>query len=286
MISRQLKLEPSNKTKANHKPNKLNFRTMNIKILVILIFLPNIFLLKAQNHNDAICISGGKMELDYRKKPWKGNNAFLKKYLEQIDYFKNKDKVRFLVPVKFWVYRDNSGKGGASFADIKWFMDDLNHFNKINKTGIQFYIREIQNIHKTKRQIFNYYTEAPLQTIFRHTKPTINVYLIDRFKRKSGSKRTIKGTYNIATKSVILQRKNSSTGLTHETGHYFGLLHPHRHYNKGKSNQEPVSRTRTASNKGTGTPLCEERGDMLSDTPAEPKLNFLVDNDCKLLAQH
>ena len=89
MISRQLKLEPSNKTKANHKPNKLNFRTMNIKILVILIFLPNIFLLKAQNHNDAICISGGKMELDYRKKPWKGNNAFLKKYLEQIDYFKN-----------------------------------------------------------------------------------------------------------------------------------------------------------------------------------------------------
>ncbi|MDF1549845.1 MAG: hypothetical protein P1P88_18605, partial [Bacteroidales bacterium] len=160
-------------------------------------------------------------------------------------------------------------------------MQNLKHFNKLNQTGIQFYIREITFIDKTKRMVFGYYLEAPLQTICRHTKPALNVYIIERFKKKQGAKKTIKGTYNIATKSVILQRKNSTTGLTHEIGHYFGLLHPHRHYDKGKSSQEPVNRSRTGNEDQKGVPLCEERGDLLSDTPAEPKLTFLVDNNCQ-----
>jgi len=281
MLSLHLELELSNKIKL--KLSKSLSQNIRTRILAILLIISNLGILNAQNHNDAICISGGKMELDYRKKPWKGNNAFLQKFLEQIEYFGNEDKVRFLVPIKFWVYRSNNGEGGASNADIKVFMTELNYFNQLNQTGIQFYIREIQNINKTKRQVFNYFTEAPMQTIFRHVKPAINVYLIDRFKKKKKSKKIIKGTYNITTKSVILQRKNSSTGLTHEIGHYFGLLHPHRHFDKGKSSQEPVSRTRTANNEIKGPPLCEERGDMLSDTPAEPKLTFLVDNDCKFI---
>jgi hypothetical protein len=284
MFNPQFNVKPAEpytfKSKQHHSLITKNLTTV---ILVVLLIASNFDIIRAQSHDDAICVAGGKMELDYRKKPWKGNNAFLKKYLEQINYFGNEEKVRFLVPVKFWVYRNSEGEGGASFKDIKELMDDLNYYNRLNKTGIQFYLREIKHIDKTSRQVFNYNIEAPLQTILRHTKQALNVYLIDRFTKRAESKKVVKGTYNITTKSIILQRKNSSTGLTHEVGHYFGLLHPHRHYNKGKSNQEPVSRTRTASNNGKGTPLCEIRGDLLKDTPAEPKLTFLVSNDCEFV---
>lgn len=280
MYNSRFQKEPTfRKTTLN--TTKINF--IAIFLLVILFNSINHELVNAQNHDDAICLSGGKLEMDYRNKPWKGDNNFLNKYLESIDYFSNPDKVRFRVPVKFWVYRSNSGHGGSSLADLKVFMDDLNHFNKLNKTGFQFYIQDIKFINKTKRQVMGYYIEAPLQTIFRHKKTAINVYLIEKFKKKRGSKKIVKGTYNIFTKSIVLQRKNSTTGLTHEIGHYFGLLHPHRHYNKGKKHQEPVSRTRKLKNKANTPPLCEERADMLSDTPAEPKLTFLVDNDCNFI---
>ncbi len=284
MLNPQFNVRPTEPP--NNKPkqhNSLITRNLTAAGLVILLIASNFNILYAQSHDDAICVAGVKMELDYRKKPWKGNNAFLQKFLEQVNYFGNKEKIRFHIPVKFWVYRNSKGKGGASFKDIKELMDDLNYYNRLNKTGIQFYLREIKHIDKTSRQVFNYNIEAPLQTIFRHTKPALNVYLIDRFTKRAESKKVVKGTYNITTKSIILQRKNSSTGLTHEVGHYFGLLHPHRHYNKGRSSQEPVSRTRTASNDGKGTPLCETRGDLLKDTPAEPKLTFLINNDCEFI---
>ncbi len=283
MLNPQFKKRLAKRSDNKHKQLKSGIKKAFTLVLAILLIASNINSIKAQKHDDAICVSGGKMELDYRKKPWKGENAFLQQFLEQINYFGNEEKVRFLVPVKFWVYRSSKGIGGASFEDIKKLMNELNYYNKFNKTGIQFYLREIKHINKTSRQVFNYHIEAPLQTFFRHTKPALNVYLIDRFTKRAESKKVVKGTYNITTNSIILRRKNSSTGLTHEVGHYFGLLHPHRHYNKGKSSQEPVSRTRTASNDGKGTPLCETRGDLLKDTPAEPKLTFLVNNDCEFI---
>lgn len=269
-----------------HVTNIVHVTKANIHLFYKLVILSLLTLIlteikaTSQQLDDAICGSGGKLEMDYRKKPWKGNNLFLQKYLEQINYFNETDKVRYLVPLKFWVYRDNNGQGGASLKEIRQFMIDLNQINSSNQTGIQFYIREIKYIDKTARQVFGYYLEAPLQTILRHTKPALNVYLVEKFKKKQESRRMVKGTYNIVTKSVIIQRNNSNTALTHEIGHYFGLLHPHRHYNFGKSRQEPVSRTRKVKDDASSAPLCELNGDLLSDTPAEPKLTFLVDNNC------
>jgi hypothetical protein len=121
--------------KVNHiKASSFQMSRVNLKwqpgllagFLLILFLFIDFSILSAQQHDDAICISGGKRELDYRKKPWKGNNNFLDDYLKQINYFADAEKTRYLVPLKFWVYRDNSGNGGASLADLKVFMDDLN----------------------------------------------------------------------------------------------------------------------------------------------------------------
>ncbi len=224
-----------------------------------------------------------KEDTDYRHKPWKGNNAFLKKYLESINYFADKNKVRYLVPIHFWIYKDSNGEGGASLSDINKFINDLNYYNRINHTGFQFYVSNIKEIHKTRRKILGYYLEAPLQGIFRHKKRVINVHIVDGFKLRKGVRKLVRGTYNYISKSIMLRRENSSTGLSHEVGHYFGLLHPHRNYNKGKNKQEPVSRVRTKEGSKNTTALCELRGDYLADTPAEPKLTFLVNNDCKFV---
>jgi hypothetical protein len=237
-------------------------------------------LVHSQQQDDAICLSGGTHEFDYRKKPWKGYNQFLYNHLLKIGYYGEKDKTRYLVPIQFWAYRKSDGTGGASLAEIKTFMDDLNMFNSQNHTGIKFYIRDIEFINKTSRMVFGYYLEAPFQTILRHTKPAINVFLVESFKKKQEAKKMVRGTYNIFTKSIIIQHDNSSTSLTHEVGHYFGLLHPHRNYNMGKKHQEPVSRERVNHK---GIPICQLNGDLLSDTPAEPKLTFLVDNDCNFI---
>lgn len=224
-----------------------------------------------------------KEYLNFKKKPWKGNNAFLTKYLNSIEYYKNKDKIRYVVPVKFWVYRNNDGSGGASYTDIDKFINDLNYYYSINKTGIRFYLREIKFINKTKRTILGYYVEAPLLTLCRHTRNVINIHVVDGFKIKKGVRQLIRGNFNYLSNAIIIRKINSSTSLAHEVGHYFGLLHPHRNYNKGKSKQEPVSRTRYDSKDKNKTPLCQLRGDYLSDTPAEPKLSFLVNNDCEFV---
>jgi hypothetical protein len=248
--------------------------------LIVFIFI-NPATINSQFLNDEFCGNKEILSLDYRKKPWKGKNQFLFDYLDKINYRDNDDSVRFRVPVKFWLYRNNDGSGGASDEEIKVFMNDLNYYQKLNNTGFRFYIRELESINKTKRLKLGYFVETPLQTIFHHTKGCINIYVTDFIKKKvKGTPYIVRGTYNIATKSVILQRNTSNTGLTHEIGHYFGLLHPHRNYKRGKSKQESVSRTRAFKGRPKKGLICERNGDGLADTPAEPKLNFLVDNNC------
>lgn len=257
------------------------YKTGQIFFIVPFITLLNLSTVNAQFLNDEFCGNKEVLNFDYRKKPWKGKNQFLFDYLKKIDYKDNKDPVRFLVPVKFWLYRNNDGSGGASDEEIKILMNDLNYYQKQNNTGFRFYIREIENINKTKRLKLGYFVETPLQTIIHHTKGCINIYVTDFIKKKvRGTPYLVRGTYNIITKSVILQRNTSNTGLTHEIGHYFGLLHPHRNFKRGKSKQESVSRTRSFNSPLKKGLICERNGDGLADTPAEPRLNFLVDNNC------
>ncbi len=240
--------------------------------------------IKAQFLDDEFCGNKEILNLDIRKKPWKGANAFLYEYLKDINYSDKIDSVRYRVPLKFWIYQSNDGIIGIADSSLKRFMNELNYYQEQNKTGFRYYISGIERINKTKRLKLGYFIEAPWQTIIHKEKGCINVYLTQTIKKRVwGGKYIVRGTFNTLTNAVIIQYNTSATGLSHEIGHYFGLLHPHRNYNKGKSKQESVSRTRTFKRLFKKGLICEKNGDGLADTPAEPKLSHLVDNDCNFI---
>ena len=209
--------------------------------------------------------------------PWKGNNAFLENYLKTIKYdqLKNDDFVLYRVPLKFWIYTKSDGSGNATPDQIKDFMTNLNYFHQINKTGFRFYLADVQYIQNDKHNELGYYREAPRLSRKNKQAGLINIHIARNIKKGHG---TVRGTYNMVTKSVLIKQYTSKSSLAHEIGHYFGLKHTHRNYDKGKSKQEPVSRTR--KNK-KGERLCEVNGDKLCDTPAEPRLSKCVNRNCE-----
>ncbi len=254
---------------------------MKTKLLLIL-FLSLYTATFAQFKDDEECVSKELSDRELQKLPWYGNNEFLYKYLAEKGYYnETKNNILYRVPIKFWIYRKKNKTGGVNELGIKRLMNDLNYYNISNKTGIVYYVSGIKYINKDKRSKLGYYVEAPMLTIFRKSKGCINVHITDMLRKRKLRRRTnIRGTYNTVTKAVILQSEQSKTSLTHEIGHYFGLLHPHRNYKKRKGKQEAVSRTRKFKGLIKSELICETNGDALCDTHAEPKLSKYVSSNC------
>ncbi len=240
---------------------------------------------------EADCGTTKISERKFEKQAWFGNNEILYDILDSCAYYnaENKGNVLFRIPVKFWVYRDNNKTtGGASERELKNMMIDLNMHNINNNTGFLFYMRpDIGYINKSRHKRMGYFFEALFQTSFHRAAGCINVFVVDNFIKRTpfSGKSYVRGTYNNFNKSIIVKRNISSTSLAHEIGHFFGLLHPHENYRKGKRRQESVSRTRCAKalfRKGLN---CEINGDGLCDTPAEPNLTKFVDEKCNYIGE-
>ncbi len=235
---------------------------------------------------DDICGTSECSNFSLRQKPWYGNNSYLYNILDSSGYFNNTfnlEKVLYRVPVKFWVYRDTKASGGTTEAEIRKFMIDLNINNIQNNTGFVYYLQGIGFINNDRHRIASYYSEAPWLTLKNKSAGAINVHIFDAIKKKKlfgKSRSNINGTYNKATKGITMQRNASSTSLAHEIGHFFGLEHPHRHWQRGKRKQEAVSRTRKQARLFSRGLNCEQNGDGLCDTPAEPNLDFKVSENC------
>lgn len=225
-------------------------------------------------------------ERELKKLPWYNNNSYLNIFLDSIN---NTDeieqgKIKYRIPIKFWVYRNNDGiTGGASITELKNFIVDINMYNAMNKTGFSYYMRpDIGYIKGKRHHVLGYYIESLVQTSIHKSPGCVNVFVVDNLTKKIPFMRKyhMRGSYNKITKAVIVKRKSSSTTLAHEVGHFFGLLHPHRNAWRGKHRQESVSRQRLNKKLFNKSLNCETNGDALCDTPAEPNLTGLVDKDC------
>ena len=200
--------------------------------------------------------------------------------------FLQEKEIQYMIPVKFRIYKSkNLNAYSDDYVYVQNQMDILNNFHAENNTGFRFYLRpDIEFVHNDRRLIMGYFFEAFFQTLFHHSKDAVNIFVVKNLKKRKGGKNAlVRGTYNKLTNSVILKSNTYSSTLTHELGHFFGLKHTHRHYDKGKYRQEAVSRARTFKGPFRTGRICEKNGDGICDTPAEPLMLDLVDIDCNYL---
>jgi len=221
----------------------------------------------------------GQNKLIKKKHPWKGNNAFLETVLNDYPGIDN-GIVYYQIPISLHIYLNKRENKSFLNSTIKIAIQNLNKIYADNRTGIQFYISDICYISDSNKLKVNYITENFFVGRKQHNKNSMNVYYVNVLEKTFFNYETFyKGTYNSLSNSIILIRHSSKTTLAHEIGHFLGLMHPHRNWDRGILYQEPVSRT--IENKLTNKRLCETRGDYLYDTPAEPVLSGKVDNKCR-----
>ncbi len=154
---------------------------------------------------------------------------------------------------------------GNSTFDIQGLYDELDAVNRFfTGSGFQFFFcgspRFIQG-----RSIYTYGQAAQELNRFEKVPNTINIYYLDEIGDNALSFAacgisTFPWMGPLEDRFIIMQKSCSAGGgiLAHEIGHYFGLLHTHETFR----GLEFVD----GSN-------CEEAGDLLCDTAADPNLS-------------
>ncbi|HWR33462.1 MAG TPA: T9SS type A sorting domain-containing protein [Chitinophagaceae bacterium] len=228
--------------------------------------------------------------------PWFGNNDYLEHFLDSIGYnpggnrIVGPDRVRYHVPIKFWVYRSSAGTGGPNLQQLQNYIDNLNNFyNVVNDTKIGIYMKcEIGFIDDDDHLEVGG-LEAWGLIIAHKESGCINVHITNSLRDAFGVSYRARffGVDGIFLSQETYTRPDLATTLSHEVGHYFELVHTHHYANKGKCRKEAIDRNRTwpfimFCPFGGGGPssqkVCEATGDFLRDTPADHDLS--PNNSC------
>lgn len=184
----------------------------------------------------------------------------------------------FLIPIRFWIYRETENDPAMpTEVQLQMMMDRLNFLYQSNGMNVRFFMVCPQ--YETNSNMVSASDWNTFWNTFGGANTdadAINVHIVGDYEGGGG-------VYNSLADIIVVERSvyNSTSlsgvfTLAHEIGHYFGLEHPHRNWDKGKCRQECVSRTREFDLGDfcfkTGK-ICDKNGDALCDTPADPLLS-------------
>ncbi|MGB3608437.1 MAG: T9SS type A sorting domain-containing protein [Psychroserpens sp.] len=170
------------------------------------------------------------------------------------------------VPIKAHIIRNDNGTGGLSESNLNSAIAIMNQFYA--NAYVEFFLCDgINYIDDSNFYNFSTSQESAL-TSPNNVSNVINIYFANSVSTSTGG--GLCGyTYLPGGPETILMNNsctmNGST-LAHEMGHFFGLPHTH-----GYSNTTLTTELVDGSN-------CENSGDYICDTPADPKLGYSTVN--------
>lgn len=246
------------------------------------------------------CFTVERTDYQMEALPWYGNNQNLEDFLDSVDYYLENDtfglrnsaqcgntEFNLFIPIRFWFYRDSDTETGLpNDLQIQQLMDELNRLYQESGVTVTFFAVCPQYITDSDAVIMDDWQAFWNDIGSGHTDPwAVNVHVVRNYQNGTAAYFEF-GDFIITERDIYIDVLNGgATTLAHEIGHFFGLEHPHRNYDKGKCRQEAVDRNRTFTFGQFFTCLktgkiCDKNGDALCDTDADPLLSNKVDAVC------
>lgn len=191
-----------------------------------------------------------------------------------------------IVPLRFHLVGEDDGDNRVNESRL------LDQFCQLNKDfqdqSIQFYLKDFNYINNTTA----YQEHIAARDIFEaeRDRKAVNIFIVkDANQEETLDNARTFGYYDLRRDWLVIRKdeiNGKSIVLTHELGHFFGLLHP---YNGWDNEPWDValhgSPTQSKSPQGIATELmdgsnCDDAGDLLCDTPPDYFFAFNWD-DCK-----
>ncbi|MEM9679873.1 MAG: M43 family zinc metalloprotease, partial [Bacteroidota bacterium] len=160
------------------------------------------------------------------------------------------------VPIKAHIIRPSTGDGGLSETVLNDAIAEMNSYY-IN-AGVEFFLCD--GINYIDDDTYYNITTSEVPLVLTHNVANmINIYFARRVYNICGQA-TLSGAGPFP--NILMRNSCVSDGstLSHEMGHYYSLEHTH-----GTSNTTLTDELVDGSN-------CETAGDLICDTPADPKL--------------
>jgi hypothetical protein len=194
-------------------------------------------------------------------------NPQVKKYYNK--YRNSKNGSVFQIPVKLHIIQASSGFGGLDSATVIAALNEVNI--KFHDAGLEFF--KCTPINYIKDNDYTYFIKNNSEDIcdINDRGNAMNIYFAPELvKYTSSDTISLCGyAYMSGSKDRIIMDNDcadNGTTLSHEIGHYFSLYHTH----EDNFGDEYANGTN-----------CQTAGDLLCDTPADPKLSSsIVNTNC------
>ncbi len=175
------------------------------------------------------------------------------------------------LPIKAHIVRKSDGSGGLTESQLNNAIATMNSY--YSNAGLEFFLCDgINYINNSNFYELESNEESSL-TSANNINNVINIYFLDKIYNSSGSSLCGYAYYPGGPETIMMANGCATNGstLSHEMGHFFGLFHTHGNNNTATSSNELVN----GSN-------CDNAGDYICDTPADPTLSYSnVNTSCE-----